>query len=477
MTVDRDTIVAIATAPGRGGIGVVRLSGERAREIAAPMVRLGGEMEAGRAQFGYLLDRSSDDAAVNAAAVLDEVVVTSFTGPRSYTGEDVVEIAAHGAPVLLQAIVRGCLDGGARLAEPGEFTQRAFLSGRLDLTQAEAVNDLIQSTTLHQARTAARQMGGAVSRELAPVKERLLELIATMEAGIDFAEDDIDVMPGAEIVRRIAEVEAPLGELERSYGYGRLVREGFRLAIVGRPNGGKSSLFNALVERPRAIVTAAPGTTRDVVTETISLEGVPVELMDTAGLRAGGAGVGELDEAEVLGISRSREVMADADVLLLVIDGTAEIHAEDLRVLEEQERAGRVLVALSKSDLFPAGDDGGETRLAVGAMARRMRTEVLETSAVTGAGLAELRAAILKMVRGEGATREGGLLTNLRQHEAVVGAMRGLGEARAATEAGMPHEVVLLDLHRALRGLDELTGATTSDDILRRIFSTFCIGK
>lgn len=479
MLFGNETIVAIATAPGRGGIGVVRVSGAGAREAVSPMLRLARPMEASRAQFGYLLDVSGavDEGG---SAVLDEVVVTYFAGPRSYTGEDVVEVAAHGSPVVLEAILRGCLRGGARLAEPGEFTQRAFLSGRLDLTQAEAVNDLIQSTTLHQARTAARQMGGAVSREVLPTKERLVELIATLEAGIDFAEDDIDVLPGAEILERIAKVTAPLGRLERSYAYGRVVRDGFRLAIVGRPNAGKSSLFNALVKRERAIVTAAPGTTRDLVTETISIEGVPVELIDTAGLREGAAEATPLDEAEMLGIARSREAMADADVVLLVIDGTAALHAEDLAILEggrgewdASADEGRLLVALSKSDLFEDGAD----EAAAAAISTRRRVRVVETSTKNGVGLEELRAAILGAVRSGEGTREGGLLTNLRQHRAITEALSALADATAAAEAGLPHEVLLMDLHRGLRGLDDLTGTTTSDDILRLIFSSFCIGK
>ncbi len=474
MHLDGETIVAIATAPGRGGIGVVRLSGERAREIAAPALRLRGPMEAGRAQFGYLLDGAGGDGT---DAVLDEVVVTYFAGPRSYTGEDVVEVAAHGSPVVLETIVRGFLLRGARLAEPGEFTQRAFLSGRLDLPQAEAVNDLIRSTTLYQARTAASQIGGAVSREVHPVKERLVMLMATMEAGIDFAEDDIDVLPGAKIVRSIDEVVGPLRALERSYAFGRVVRDGFRMAIVGRPNAGKSSLFNALIERERAIVTAAPGTTRDTVTETISMEGVPVELVDTAGLRAD-AGAERMDEAEVLGIVRSRQAMAEADVVLLVVDGTVAVHAEDLAILDGSGAAGRLLVVRNKSDLFERE---------MGTLTRDGETEmkgvngvpvtVVETSTKTRAGLPELRAAILKAVRGEGATREGGLLTNLRQHEAICGALAGMADARSAVESGLPHEVVLLDLRRGLDGLDALTGTTTTEDILRLIFSSFCIGK
>lgn len=484
MLLQNETIVAIATAPGRGGIGIVRVSGPRAMEVVAPMLRMPQPMEANRAQFGMLLDIVTPVGG-GRGAVLDEVVVTYFAGPRSYTGEDVVEIAAHGSPVVLEAMVRGCIAGGAKLAEPGEFTQRAFLSGRLDLTQAEAVNDLIQSATLHQAKTAARQMGGAVSREVMPTKDRLIALIATLEAGIDFAEDDIDVLPAAEIVERIAEVAAPLERLERSYGYGRVVRDGFRLAIVGRPNAGKSSLFNALVERERAIVTAAPGTTRDLVMETIAIEGVPVELIDTAGLREAGLEAGPLDEAEALGIVRSRQAMADADVVLLVVDGTEALHAEDLAILEAQgmedqgvemgvqvRGPGRLLVALNKSDLF-----GAEAKAGLGAIYRRARVEVVETSARSGVGVKELRTAILGAVRGDGSTREGGLLTNLRQHEAVAEALRAIGDARSAAEAGLPHEVLLMDLQRGLRGLDELTGTTTSDDILRLIFSSFCIGK
>ncbi len=475
MQLDTDTIVAIATAPGRGGIGVVRLSGDKAKDIAAPMLRLREPMEAGRARFGYLLDGPARGVGAEDAGVLDEVVVTYFAGPRSYTGEDVVEVAAHGSPVLLEAIVRGCLGRGARLAEPGEFTQRAFLSGRLDLTQAEAVNDLIQSTTLHQARTAASQMGGAVSREVGPVKERLLGLIATLEAGIDFAEDDIDVLSGAAILEWIAGVRLPLAALERSYAYGRLVRDGFRLAIVGRPNAGKSSLFNALVERERAIVTASPGTTRDLVTETIALEGVPVELIDTAGLRAPDGGAGSLDEAEVLGIARSRQAMAEADVVLLVIDGTAGLDGEDLAILERElgeGGAGRLLVVVNKSDLFH-----GPAPMLEALTARDGPVEVVVTSTRSGSGIAALRAAILGSVRGGEVTREGGLLTNLRQHGAVSGALAGLADAQVATEVGMPHEVLLLDLERALRALDELTGTTTKDDVLRLIFSSFCIGK
>jgi tRNA modification GTPase len=413
-------------------------------------------MTAGRARFGELIETD----APGEARVLDEVVATYFAAPHSYTGEDVVEIAMHGSPVLLEHVVRECCARGARLAEPGEFTQRAFLAGRIDLTQAEAVGDLIESSTLEQARVAARQMGGALARQVAPVKAELVGLIATLEAGIDFAEDDIDVMPAAEISATIAAVREPLEALERSFAYGRVVRDGFRLAIVGRPNAGKSSLFNRLVERDRAIVTPTPGTTRDLVTERVSIDGIPVELVDTAGLREAS------DEAERIGIAKSHEAMAESDVVLLVVDSAAGVTAEDRAVMENGDRRD-VIVAMNKSDLVRAGRGAEVQGLAC-----------ITTSALTGEGIGELRVAIVRAVAGErGGLRESGMLTNVRQHQAIERAIAGLDAARAAVDVNIPHEMVLLDLYEALRGLDALTGATTTEDVLRLIFSTFCIGK
>jgi len=487
---EQETIVAVSTPAGRGGIGVVRLSGPRAREIAAPLVRLRHPLAAGQARFGEVLDLSggakttADPSGMTnngtsageaeqdtEPRVLDEAVVTLFAAPNSYTGEDVVEIAAHGSPVLLEVLVQQCCARGARLAEPGEFTQRAFLAGRIDLTQAEAVNDLIGSSTLQQARVAARQMGGSLARVVAPVKAELVGLIAAMEAGIDFAEDDIDVMAAERIAEKIAEVRAPLVELERSFAYGRVVREGFRLAIVGRPNAGKSSLFNRLVERERAIVTAAPGTTRDTVTERVSMGGIPVELIDTAGLREG------TDEAERMGVARTREAMAEADVVLLVVDATVGISREDRAVIELGASGGSsVLVAWNKSDLV---EEVRGSRFEVRESASSdCAVQTISTSALTGEGIEELRAAIVAAVAGgEGGLREAAMLTNLRQHQAVEQALGGLAAARLAVDAAIPHEMLLLDLYESLRGLDTLTGATTSEDVLRLIFSRFCIGK
>ncbi len=449
---EQDTIVAIATPPGRGGIGIVRLSGLRSVAIATPLLRLSSPLISAQARFAKIIDPATGE-------VLDEAVVTWFAAPRSYTGEDVVEIAAHGSPVILDFLLRACCADGARLAEPGEFTERAFLAGRLDLTQAEAVADLIDASTIEQARVAARQLGGALSRQVAPPKEKLVALIAEMEAGIDFAEDDIAVMPAATIAAALEEVAQILQALAQTFAYGRVLREGFSLALVGRPNAGKSSLFNRLLKRDRAIVTATPGTTRDTVTERMALDGIPVELVDTAGLRAPSeAG----DEAERLGMARSREAMAEAAMVLLVVDATVGIGAEDQALLDAC--AGRPLVlALNKADL------------AVQRAEQSTGVPTVWTSALTGEGVPELRATIHTMLGGH--SNQGALVTNLRQQQTIADALAALHTAKGALAQNVPHEVLLLDLYAALRALDDLTGATTADDVLKLIFGRFCIGK
>jgi len=452
-SVANETIVAISTPPGRGGIGIVRLSGPHALDIANALLTLQNPLAHAQARFAEIHDPDS-------TGKLDEAIATYFAKPKSYTGEDLVEIAAHGSPVILELMVRLALQRGARLARPGEFTERAFLSGRIDLTQAEAVRDLIESQTLYQARTAAEQMDGAISRRVQPIKQRLVELIALLEAGIDFAEDDIDLTPDAEIVTRIDTVAAELEKLARSFEHGRIVHSGLTLAIVGLPNVGKSSLFNRLVERERAIVTSTPGTTRDPVTERVSLGGIPLELVDTAGLRQA------MDEAESIGVQKSREVLADADIVLVVLEAGVPLRGDEAKIV--QSLAGRrALVVRNKIDLGLSAE--AETDL--------LPVAQVATSALTGQGIDDLRAALLNMVRAPSGESESGILTNLRQHEAIAAALVGLAAAKEAVARATPHEMVLLDLYAGLRYLDSLTGETTADDILNRIFSTFCIGK
>jgi len=479
-----DTIVAIATPPGRGGIGVVRLAGSEARSIAQPMLRLKQPLEPGRAIFGELVEPNEADISNQRMTGLsmiaesesrpdlqrkpsppgpriDEVVVTYFAKPHSYTADDIIEISAHGSPVVLSHIVELALRAGARLAEPGEFTMRAFLNGRIDLAQAEAVRDLIDSQTLYQAKVAAQQLDGALSRRLQPTKQKLVELIASLEAGIDFAEDDISVLAAAQILEQIAAVRTPLEELARSFAYGKVVHEGLTLAIVGRPNVGKSSLFNRLVERERAIVTATPGTTRDLVTETVSLGGIPIRLVDTAGIRRA------LDEAESIGIQKSLAALADADLVLVVVDASQPGSSEDKTLLSQVE-ARAAIVVQNKADLT-----AGESRSRGGPEKTAIRT-----SAITGQGISELREGILRLVTGESAIgAESGFLTNARHQKLVQDSITALDSAQTAANNRIPHEMILLDLYNALKALDEITGATTTDDILHLIFSRFCIGK
>lgn len=444
-----DTIVAISTPPGRGGIGVVRLSGPDSRRIAQTCLRNSDLIWRPWAlQLAQLLDGNG--------AVVDHPVVSFFPAGRSYTAEDVVEISCHGSPVVLRLCVERLVSAGARLAQPGEFTLRGYMNGRIDLAQAEAVHDLVDATTLYQARVAAQQMEGSVSRRIQPVKEQLVELISLLEAGIDFAEDDISVASPEEIGRRLGLIETPVRSMIASFESGKLVYQGFTLAIAGRPNVGKSSLFNRLLEQERAIVTDIPGTTRDTVSELTTMEGIPVRLVDTAGIRDSS------DLVESLGIERSYQAMADADLTILVLDVSQELTHED-RLLLDKLADRRPILAGNKSDL---------PRMLSGV------DELLEVSATSGAGIAELKAALLQRLAPGGlADPESGSITSLRHEALLRESVEALQNGRRALGFGMPHEMLLLDLYAALRPIDAITGATTADDILNRIFSTFCIGK
>ncbi len=454
-----DTIVAIATPPGRGGVGIVRLSGPAALAIARRIVRLRGVPVARQAHYGFVRDAQGQR--------LDDALLTWFAAPASYTGEDVVEIGTHGAPVVLQAVVEAALQHGARLARPGEFTERAYFAGKLDLTAAEAVRDLIEAQTVGQARLAAQQVGGALAREVAPIKRGLLELIAMLEAGIDFAEDDLDTLPADALHVRMEALLVPLQRLEGSFAHGRLLRDGLKLAIVGKPNAGKSSLFNRLLGRDRAIVTPIAGTTRDVVSEPLLLGGAPIQLLDTAGLRE------TEDAVERIGIARSREVMADADLVLHLVDA-GEFAANPLVLTAlpmGDPIAAPVLQVLTKADLLAAPARADLLQALEGVAA------VVLTSAVTGEGMPSLQAAILRSSAVDDRTSSGAALINLRQHGAVATAVLALDRVQRALDHVTPHELLLLDLYEAMAHLDELTGTTANDDVLALIFSTFCIGK
>ena len=483
----QDTIVAIATPPGRGGIGVVRLSGPDAHEIArrlvthtgalqpryatvtrvrlepgptedaAPPLRDDGSRSSGVSGFTRAVDSAGDSVAFvcgrNVDAI-DHAVVTFFPTPHSYTGDDVVELSAHGSPVVLRAIVTAAIDAGARPAEPGEFTLRAFLNGRIDLMQAEAVGDLIDAATPLQARAAFDQLDGTLTRAIAGIDATLFDLIASLEASIDFPDEGYHfVEPGAlaqAIDGLVDRTRALLADARR----GRLIREGLQVAIVGEPNVGKSSLFNALAGSARAIVTAVAGTTRDLVTEVVDIDGLRVTLVDTAGLRD------TIDPIEVEGVARSHQAIAVADLVLRVEDQSRPRSASTKGARNSE---CKVLCVANKSDLAPAWRD--DCAVAV--------------SAVNGDGLDELRGRIAAALDVD-LQRDRPAITNVRHVALVERAHRALTRARAAALAAngsMPEEFVLADLADARAALEEISGRRATDDLLAHIFSRFCIGK
>lgn len=468
-----DTIVAVATPYGRGGLGIVRLSGPQALPIAQALLAdgLGAPAPAEWVARRVRPMRFLDPAAPRDGAVpLDEVLVTYFRAPHSYTAEDVIEIAGHGSPPLLAAMLAAAQARGARLAEPGEFTRRAFLNGRLDLTQAEAVRDLINAQTLFQARTAARQLQGSVAHRLQPLQTALIELIARLEAGIDFADDDVALPSDALIAGACAGLLRQAESALAGFRCGRLIRDGLALAILGRPNVGKSSLFNRLVGSDRAIVTAAPGTTRDLVAESIDFEGIPLRCVDTAGVREAQA------EAEQLGIARTWQAVADADLVVAVFDASAPLRPEDERLLARLAPLPRLLPVLNKCDL-PARLAPEQLHAALSAAGRQPPGEaVCRVSALTGQGLGEFREALRRCALPD-LTENGDFLTNARHAEHLQAFAAAVERARGGVAAGVPHEALLIDLHQALQELGAITGQTTIEDILGVIFSTFCVGK
>jgi len=447
-----NTVVALSTPRGRGALAVIRLSGPTAIAITQQMCDL-EEVEARRAKL-VSLHRPKDKE------ILDQVLLTCFPAPHSLTGEDVVEISCHGSPAIVRSIIDTTLELGAMLAGPGEFTLRALSNGKINLAQAEAIRDLIAAQTDAAVKQASRQLNGELSNALGPFKEKLLDVIVLLESALEFVEDDLPAVRANEIDRELAVVAAGVEKLARSYSAGRLIQEGLRVTITGRPNVGKSSLFNSLVERERAIVTDIPGTTRDTLTEAIDLDGIPVILTDTAGLRH------TTDGIETLGIERTRRAMSDSDLVLVVLDGADEFGPSDQELLDQTESIRRLLV-MNKSDL-PAFS---VSRSCIESL------KPINVSARTGEGLDALRAAILSSVNSNGVEDGSLLITNARHYDLLCGTQRELEAARAALSERHSEELVLVPLHNALKFLGQITGETTTEDILAEIFATFCIGK
>ena len=444
-----DSIVAVATPPGRGGIGVVRISGPASREIAAAMLTRREPLEARHATFTRVIAQST--------SVIDEVIATYFPAPHSYTGEHVVEISAHGSPVVLRAIVGRALEAGARLAEPGEFTLRAFLNGKRDLVQAEAVADLIAAATPVQARVACDQLEGTLTQRIAEIDAELFSLIAQLEASLDFPDEGYHFIEPDETGRRVGLVVDQLDDLLAGARRGRLIREGAVVVVGGRPNVGKSSIFNMLARADRAIVAEAAGTTRDLVSDQIDIDGLAVTLVDTAGVREA------VDAVEREGIARAERASDVADLLLVVLDGSEPPNAEDEHLLSRTAGRRRIVV-VNKADL----------PMAIG----RQADVNVSVSARTGAGADELRRAIARELTGEESLRDPAAISNMRHITLLEQARTRLVAAQQLVEAGhTPEEFVLADLQAARGHLEEVVGTRTSEELLEHIFAKFCVGK
>jgi tRNA modification GTPase len=451
-----DTIVAIATPSGRGALGVVRLSGPRALDLAGTFLERGAPLRPRHATFTRVR-RECDESA------LDEVVATFFPAPHSYTGEHIVEISGHGSPVLLQAVLERAIAAGARLAEPGEFTLRAFLNGKRDLVQSEAVADLIDAATPLQARIAFDQLEGTLTGRIGALDARLFDLIARLEASLDFPDEGYHFVEPSDAAADIASVIAALDELLAGATTGRMIREGATVVIAGRTNVGKSSIFNRLAGADRAIVTAVPGTTRDLVTETIDIGGMAVALVDTAGWRE----TRDLVESE--GVARGTQARAIADLVLVVIDRSEPLADEDARLLAEIADGNRIVV-FNKSDLEPCQSPVEH--------ASQDCSTGIQVSALTGEGFEPLRRAIASALVGEERLRDAAPISNTRHIALLEQCRASLDAARHAADAGnVPEEFLLIDLQAARMRLDEVVGRRTSEDVLRHIFERFCIGK
>jgi tRNA modification GTPase len=450
-----DTIVAIATPPGRGGIGVVRLSGPGARAIAARLLRRDEPLSSRQATFARVFEPEADRP-------IDQVVATWFEAPHSYTGQDVVELSGHGSPMLLGRIVELATGEGARLAEPGEFTLRAYLNGRLDLAQAEAVADLVNAVTPLQARAAMDQLEGTLTSAIGAIDAALFDLAARLEASLDFPEEGFHFIERDEAARELDAVDQRLAQLLEDGRAGRVVREGRMVAIVGRPNAGKSSLFNALAGASRAIVTNVPGTTRDLVTERVDIEGLAVTLVDTAGQHEA------RDAIEAEGIARARQAQGIAALSLLVLDGSVAIDPQDVELIERTVAGdGDYLVVRSKADLPEAWSAAPPIRAG----------DVISVSAVTGAGLSDLRRRLAAALTHREELRDPPIISNVRHLSLVDAALDAVRRARDVLAAGATEELVLAELTRARDALEEITGRRTTDDLLVHIFTRFCIGK
>lgn len=447
-----DTIVALATPYGRSGIGVIRLSGTKSVQIVRKLVRDENFSPAPRtATLKNIYDLTSDE-------ILDEAVITYFKAPQSFTGEDIIEISGHGSPVILRQIIDFALKLNARMAEAGEFSFRALSNGRINLSQAEAIKDLIDAQSIAAARQSIRQLQGELSKHLEPVKNDLLEVIVVLESTLEFVEDDLPAYQIENIKQKLFNVVKDLTRLSSTFQTGKLLRDGIRVALVGRPNVGKSSLFNSLLGQERAIVTNIAGTTRDQLYERFIINNIPISLIDTAGLRE------TSDTVESLGVERTKGTMFDSDLVIVLLDGTDKITVEDEEIISQLESLN-YLIVINKKDLFRNADQSFDCY------------NTIKISAKTGAGLDTLQNAIVEPFMPQEFEGSNFLISNARHYDLLLRAVAEIEISNQRIDDGLSEEIVLVGLHNGLKFLGRITGETSTEDVLTQIFSTFCIGK
>lgn len=447
-----DTIVALATPAGRSGIAVIRLSGKDSLPILRKLIADQNFHPQPRvAALRKIFDIETKDA-------LDETIITYFQSPQSFTGEDIIEISCHGSPVIIRQIIDSCLKLDARMADAGEFSLRALANNRMNLSQAEAIRDLIDAQTAAAARQSVRQLGGELSNSLQPLKDDLLDVIVVLESSLEFVEDDLPDFQNENIKKKLNSIVDELKKLASTFKAGKLLREGLKVALVGRPNVGKSSIFNALLGQERAIVTEIAGTTRDQINEKFVINGIPISLIDTAGLRE------TTDLVESIGVERSKTAIADADLVIVVLDGSEELTLDDQKIISQASESTHIFVA-NKIDLRQVPSEFAQN------------SNTIKISAKTGQGLTDLQDAIIEPFSVKEFDDAGFLISDARHNDLLRRAKSEIENSIQAIDNNLSEEISLIGLHNAMLFLGQITGETSTEDMLTRIFSTFCIGK
>lgn len=459
------TIAAISTGVGIGGIGIIRLSGKESFNIISkifkPINSKSEEIKGYNIKYGHVINPSNNQT-------IDEVLVSYFKAPKSYTTEDMCEINSHGGTIVMQKILEVCLENGAILAEPGEFTKRAFLNGRIDLSQAEAVIDILNAKTEKESKASLKQLEGFLSKELQKIKVDILEILAIIEANIDYPEYDVDEITNEEMIQRLDVIEENLRILETSFENGKIIREGLKVAIIGKPNAGKSSLLNSILKEERAIVTEIEGTTRDTIEEFISIDGIPFKIIDTAGIREA------KDEIEKIGINKSKKMAEEADLVIWIIDITQKLNKDDLSLLE-LIRDTRSIILLNKLDLAKTESDI-ETQIVKEIEGQNV--PILKISAKENEGIEKLYEKISEIFKlGNIDIENEVMITNMRHKNLIIKAKEACNEAKLTIEASMPLDLVAINIKDILESLGEITGENVSEDIIKEIFARFCLGK